>query len=106
MSDQPDHKNRLVSQLSGGYEARSQGNDLMPKTDLLHTMLEELLRAWLRTETAVEIGSDPRKVRLLKAINAEVDGEPSPLVKEVYQEVFLRDVWSRADAGNEPGRTA
>lgn len=69
----------------------------MTKDDMQLKLLDELVRAWLETMSPVEIGSDLEKVRLLKEARAEVSsGEPSPLVRSVYEEVFLRDVWSGA----------
>lgn len=67
------------------------------KDAMLLKMLDELIRAWLVTMTPVEIGSDPEKIRLLKEVASEALGEPSPLVRKVYQEVFLKNVWTRAD---------
>lgn len=61
-------------------------------------LLDELIRQWLTTMSSIEIGSDPAKIRLLKeARSSAPDGEPSDLVRAVYQEVFLRDLWSGAD---------
>lgn len=65
------------------------------KDDMLLKLLDELCRAWLQTMTPDEIGSDVEKIRVLKEARAAVKGgKPSELVTAVYQEVFLRDVWS------------
>jgi hypothetical protein len=65
------------------------------KDDMLLKLLDELCRSWLQTMTPDEIGSDVEKIRILKEARAAVtEGMPSELVKAVYQEVFLRDVWS------------
>ncbi len=67
----------------------------MSKDVLMMKMLEALVEAWLETMTTIEIGSDVEKIRLLKEARAGLVGvEPSALVRQVYEEVFLRDVWS------------
>lgn len=71
----------------------------MASDTMLLKTLEELLRSWMETMTPNEIGSDPEKIRLLKEVSGEVVGEPTPFIREVYQEVFLRDVWTRGNPG-------
>ncbi len=61
---------------------------------LINQLLEALLECWLTTGTTVDIGSDPKKVGLLKRVADENRGHvPSPFVRDTYDEVFLRDVW-------------
>lgn len=63
---------------------------------MLMQILEALLEAWLTAETPVEIGSDPEKVRLMRLVTEEERGlEPTPFVRDIYQEVFLRDIWKK-----------
>lgn len=63
-------------------------------------LLEALLEAWLATEPLEDIASDPEKVRLLKRVAEEGPGEePTPFVRDIYREVFLRDVWNRSREG-------
>lgn len=77
----------------------------MGKDEMLLRMLDELVASWLDTMTPVEIGSDLQKVRLLKEVRATVgEGQPSPSAQQLYQEVFLRDIWS--GNGSKPGRPA
>lgn len=67
------------------------------KDDMLLKLLDALITSWSETMTPIEIGSDLEKVRLLKEARAGIgEGTPSPLVRQVYQEVFLRDVWTAA----------
>lgn len=98
MKDQPEQT--LILAVS---RTPNKGNPLggtsMSKDDMLLLMLDTLIQSWLANYTPVEIGSDLEKVRLLKEFRAAIDaGEPTSLVRQVYQEVFLRDVW-----GVEPG---
>lgn len=66
---------------------------------MLMQLLEALLESWLATETAVDIGSDPEKVRLLRRVTEEERGlEPTPFVRDIYREVFLRDIWKEGFA--------
>lgn len=69
----------------------------MMKDEMIITLLDHLLRSWLQQFTTQEIGSDVDKIRLLNAVRREVDVEPTPLVRQVYEEVFLRDVWTGTD---------
>lgn len=57
-------------------------------------ILEALLEAWLSTMTPADIACDPDKVMLLKRVT-ESDVRPTPFVRDLYEEVFLRDVWTR-----------
>lgn len=63
---------------------------------MLMQLLEALLESWLETETTVDIGSDPEKVQLLRRVTEEERGlEPTPFVRDIYREVFLRDIWKK-----------
>lgn len=102
MSDQPGMKNRLVYRSSDDYDRPSQGNlMIMASDDILHKTLEELLRCWTATMSPIDIGSDPVKVRLLKEISEKTGGTPSTFVRSIYDEVFLRDVWTRPSPGDD-----
>lgn len=75
----------------------------MEKDDMLLKLLDELVRSWLQTMTPVEIGSDVEKIRLLREARALItEGKPSELVQDVYQEVFLSDLW-RGAGPTQPG---
>lgn len=97
MSNQPEPNLGLACNDADSYGKGPRGAFFMTtaKDDMLLKTLEELLRAWLAIMSPIEIGSDPAKIRLLREISVETDGEPSPFVKQVYEEVFLRDVWTR-----------
>jgi hypothetical protein len=61
---------------------------------MLLKLLDELVRSWLEKYTPIEIGSDPHKIGLLQEARAQItEGIPSKLVRQLYQEVFLEDVW-------------
>lgn len=70
----------------------------MVTEQVIRTLLEELIVAWLKSETPIEIRSDIAKVRLLQAARDEITREPSGLVRAFYDEVFLDDGWYRASA--------
>jgi hypothetical protein len=77
----------------------------MTKDGMLLKLLDELCRAWLETNTPDQIGSDVEKIGILQEARAAItEGTPSDLVKAVYQEVFLRDVWS-GDSRNQSRST-
>lgn len=99
MKDLPELKIKLSAATRCYYEA-SCGGSQMTKDDMLIKLLDALIQSWLVTMTPVEIGSDVEKIRLLKEARAGIVGEPTPLVKQVYQEVFLRDVWNGAGTGS------
>lgn len=68
------------------------------KHPMVMELLEALLMAWLSAETLEDIASDPEKVRLLKRVAEEGSGaKPTPFVRDIYREVFLRDVWTRRE---------
>lgn len=68
------------------------------KHPMVMELLEALLMAWLSAETLEDIASDPEKVRLLKRVAEEGRGNaPTPFVRDIYREVFLRDVWTRRE---------
>lgn len=105
MAEQPAIKIGLARSPSVAYGAH--GGLYMTKDDMLLKTLDELVQAWLVTMSPIEIGSDPAKIRLLKEIREQAVGEPTPLVRDVYREVFLRDVWTGAErrAPHEGGTT-
>lgn len=97
---------RLAVAPMSAYEAPDPGAPHMAKDDMLLKLLDELVGAWLETSTPIEIGSDLHKVRLLKEIPEWVEGAPSPRVRDLYQEVFLRDLWRAGSGAVEPGGSA
>lgn len=94
MKDQPEQT--LSWQLSnvGILEDPSGASSDMAKDDMLLKLLDELIKSWLETWTPDEIGSDVAKITLLQDARASIsEGQPSELVRHVYQEVFLSDLW-------------
>lgn len=99
MNDQPElsyteESGSLFSHTNGGITPH------MTKDQLLLALLEQLLGYWL-TETSVqEIGNDPEKIRLLRAVRENApDAIPSRQMRTIYQEVFFRDLWANNEQG-------
>lgn len=69
----------------------------MNETQLSILLLKEVVLHWTEYHSDVEIGSDPKKIDVLEVAKDVLRGrknEIPPEVIDLYEKVYLRDVWT------------
>ena len=69
----------------------------MSESELIIILFHELSREWLKNESPIQIGSDLEKIEIMEKVRPFLpsEAETPPQVVDLYQKVYLRNVWKR-----------